>query len=418
MSDSSASTPFPQPQQATPTTPHKPILLPPTYHHISLISFYYPKSLDELAPREEASFFQTRIHRRRYLTLRATVQSAVKSAIAQQARERKDAPPLWDQQLHNAAVAFHAELSRRIGWNHDTVESYRQHQQQTIKPSLERPESIRSQKPDSCFPSINLFLQNYPRYSVASTVQDFYQRQEERLKEYQALQQLKHRWEIWELYYIFHRAVVQLRRAFSSTNDAAQLAGISWYQLLTTKKSRLAVEYAPEFEEPVSEQEMALGTPAGDTARRQHQFEALQAVRKYLASQGIGFPYRFCPGGLSLMEFFEPGYTFPQPPKTDEDARKIFANIQQNEKEKARWERPGWQKLVAEETERLLDCERPEDYYRFLRKETTGKQNWGTGQGNGASTAPVKTSELLQTAESVNMVNTPLMIEFPIFETI
>jgi hypothetical protein len=118
------------------------------------------------------------------------------------------------------------------------------------------------------------------------------------------------------------------------------------------------------------------------------------------------------------MEFFEPDFTFPQPPKTDEDARKIFANIQQNEKEKARWERPGWQKLVAEETERLLDCERPEDYYRFLRKETAGKQSRGTTQGSGkASTAPAKTSELLQTAESVNMVNTPLMVNFSIFNT-
>ncbi|TGZ83636.1 hypothetical protein EX30DRAFT_338252 [Ascodesmis nigricans] len=429
---------------STPTTPApKPALSEFDYHGISIKPLLYPNTLSELAPNEEQSNFYSRTHRHRYQLLRTALRDALRSATKRNHIDKKFAPRVWHYQLQKAAQQFHNELSSRMGWDPAAIPMTRIDRYaddalprkdniphwNTDAPTMDDvaepsgdddmyqafEESIDRQAANSQFPSINNFIRYFPKYSVASAVQDFYQRQDERLAEYHALQELKHRWDICELHYSFHRAVIQLRRSFTPAQRISGEKGVSWCKLLIGDPAQVAMEYVPELCAKETRREKEIGTQVGDKKRRTRQFETLKKIRTYLNGEGIGFPSRICPGNLSVMEFFQPEFTFPAPPWTDDATRNLFKSNLSEEEQAKKWKSPNWQAFVKRETQRFLDYNTIERYYQAHRLIEGGNvQKIPKNQVGGSEEQKARmerdfamrdptASEFLQTASSVNM---------------
>ncbi|KAI5777675.1 hypothetical protein EDC01DRAFT_732337 [Geopyxis carbonaria] len=307
------------------------------FNGISLDCFTYPSDLRELSPFEERGSFKNKKHSKRYKAMKAALETARKKLTLKHQAEARLRPSIMRKRRDVVAARFHFEFCMRVSWG--------DHPQPSNGP-------IRKQIPDSVFSSINTYLIHYPRLSIAWAVNDFYMQLDKALQDSEAIMDLKNVWEWGELHYLFFRAVSRLREQYGMQQGAMP----RWYTFFSGNKIRVNTSLTRDYE--ISQLVKEEWSPQMDKKRRYQQFCAFQKIRDYFDSKASHFPTPICPGGLTMVEYFNPN-GFPEDPKTDQEARNMFctqplAEIYENSEL--------WGK-VTKDTQELLSCRSPEDYF-------------------------------------------------------
>lgn len=285
------------------------------YSKIPIGVLTYPTNLAYLTPHEEAGHFHSREHEQLYAIIKNALDRHLIFLKKTHLLEERQEPHTSGALEKQHADSFHRELSRRVGWL--TTPG------QENLPSLDRPASIAGQKQNSAFASINNFIKHFPNISVAATVADFYMRQDDRMAEYRRIMELRHKWEVWECYFRFHRAAVMLRRACPAESKAGGDTDSTprLWRLIFSPTETLLHYFIPDIDSYYEDDgSRHLGTPASDLALREAQFQVCKKIRKSLYEKSLSFPLRMCPGKRTIVEFFHPKQLPMKVPKTAHQA--------------------------------------------------------------------------------------------------